>query len=909
MAGTIVQHGASSTALQLTTEVNSCTTTTDNDSSFGASRNRYNGEDLHGVELSVPLFDSATEQDAEQLTRLHTPVRDTAALSSSFPRLKDDGFAFMYSNTLSSILHKIIDESPSSYAHFGDYLSKVRVALTHAKADEVASINDLMAKMVAEELVDGVNGVEITCQWDSPDTKLLLLDTRETVYIRVHFDSNETLHRGSKFFDISAGTNHHNQRVAGAYQLWAPVTDSNGYPLVILAPKSLAPKDIIMVQQTMLDSRPTYYIHINRPQQNWFWRSRMSAGDFAVMRSGTVHTIIKNPDENGNCEHRIVMQLNIECAEHALGAKTFQPHSNLRDVKGRQSGKHAMNAKKSRRKNLVGSNEQACGLLGEGRCGSQSEFEEGNCQYREELMRKRNHYTKAGVGGDYAVGGTYALSDSKEGGRRVKRVEDEWGSPGVKASCEGSVESNCPRISKKWKLGIPGSNLSGREIVTSTDRSRAIKRSRSWTNRDFLERETGHGYRKRRRRENIPPLIVEERGNENSHDEKFAVMDYDYKAENYGEVEVVANSQEQGDKDEEKINDGKGNAATGEKEMADKTFLSIFECPVCKQLLHNPVTLKCGHSLCEDCMMQYLENGTGRCKCPADLLADASAICSVLPQGTEGRQLEIVRREIRLMRLQNQQALREQVRASRGRGGGGGSNGAAAARRGARRDGLNPSSPFFQYTLPLTAKWMVIMMVFTVWSLVDTNAVSYLKLDWNKVSEGEFWRLGTTFFSLGNRSNLLRSVFSLLRLYFLKPYEPTIGTKRYGKILVSGVIIMLMWSYMNQATAVKQQQQQQQQQDHELDDSDFLSHWLIWHMFVYYCLEKPLLFLVLLWLVQLEAIVQAPWQNLTMFLMMLSPRIPYIAITLYKNLNNYMFNEEQRHEELFHIRTRVVLRG
>jgi len=44
----------------------------------------------------------------------------------------------------------------------------------------------------------------------------------------------------------------------------------------------------------------------------------------------------------------------------------------------------------------------------------------GNCQYREELMRKRNHYTKAGVGGDYAVGGTYALSDSKEGGRRVK---------------------------------------------------------------------------------------------------------------------------------------------------------------------------------------------------------------------------------------------------------------------------------------------------------------------------------------------------------------------------------------------------------------------------------------------------------------------------------------------------------
>mmetsp|Transcript_3066 Transcript_3066/g.3820 ORF Transcript_3066/g.3820 Transcript_3066/m.3820 type:complete len:117 (+) Transcript_3066:316-666(+) len=90
---------------------------------------------------------------------------------------------------------------------------------------------------------------------------------------------------------------------------------------------------------------------------------------------------------------------------------------------------------------------------------------------------------------------------------------------------------------------------------------------------------------------------------------------------------------------------------------------------------------------------------------------------------------------------------------------------------------------------------------------------------------------------------------------------------------------MLMWSYMNQATAVKQQQQQQQQQDHELDDSDFLSHWLIWHMFVYYCLEKPLLFLVLLWLVQLEAIVQAPWQNLTMFLMMLSPRIPYIAVS------------------------------
>jgi len=36
---------------------------------------------------------------------------------------------------------------------------------------------------------------------------------------------------------------------------------------------------------------------------------------------------------------------------------------------------------------------------------------------------------------------------------------------------------------------------------------------------------------------------------------------------------------------------------------------------------------------------------------------------------------------------------------------------------------------------------------------------------------------------------------------------------------------------MNQATGVKQQQ------DDELNDSGFLSHWLIWHMFVYYCLE------------------------------------------------------------------------
>eukprot|EP00465_Bigelowiella_longifila_P000364 CAMPEP_0185280702 /NCGR_PEP_ID=MMETSP1359-20130426/66297_1 /TAXON_ID=552665 /ORGANISM="Bigelowiella longifila, Strain CCMP242" /LENGTH=325 /DNA_ID=CAMNT_0027876027 /DNA_START=105 /DNA_END=1082 /DNA_ORIENTATION=- len=325
-----------------------------------------------------------------------------------------------------------------------------------------------------------------------------------------------------------------------------------------------------------------------------------------------------------------------------------------------------------------------------------------------------------------------------------------------------------------------------------------MKRSRSWTNRDFLERDTGHSCRKRRRCPHINlPFIEEERENEDdSLDEKKSEsIDSDYKDDGNcgGVVEGIVTQEEQENK-EEKI-DEKGDA-TGE-EKADEMLLSIFECPVCKQLLHNPVTLKCGHSLCEDCMMQYLENGTGRCKCPAgcqtvipfflppinitlkralgekcpnltrergheinhemlsfrrDLLADASAICSVLPQGSEGRQLEIVRREIRLMRLQNQQAL--QIGGRRGgRGRGGNRTAAAGAHRQdehellLRRGGGGG--------LPLTAKWMLIMMVFTVWSLVDTKAVAYLKLDWNKVSKGEFWRLATTFFSLGNRSNLL----------------------------------------------------------------------------------------------------------------------------------------------------------
>eukprot|EP00954_Amorphochlora_amoebiformis_P010306 805298-Amorphochlora_amoeboformis.AAC.1 len=49
----------------------------------------------------------------------------------------------------------------------------------------------------------------------------------------------------------------------------------------------------------------------------------------------------------------------------------------------------------------------------------------------------------------------------------------------------------------------------------------------------------------------------------------------------------------------------------------EHNLLHIFECPVCRQLMHNPVSLKCGHSLCEYCMIQFLQNGAGRCKCPA----------------------------------------------------------------------------------------------------------------------------------------------------------------------------------------------------------------------------------------------------------------------------------------------------
>jgi len=330
-------------------------------------------------------------------------------------------------------------------------------------------------------------------------------------------------------------------------------------------------------------------------------------------------------------------------------------------------------------------------------------------------------------------------------------------------------------------------------------RRRRIKRSRSWTEGDLHSDFKASG--SKRQRGNRLPTILEDSAGSAGEDEKLS--------EGYS------------DPDDPRLCEAK-QLETEDKEI---DLLKIFECPVCRELLLNPVTLKCGHSLCEECMIQYLENGTGRCKCPAgcqtvipfylppvnvtlrqalnnklpvrsnlrksdesksvsyrrEKLADASAICSIIPNGTEGRPLEIVRREIRIMRMQNQQLLnREQIR--------------RALAEGTPRPERHGPEPIF--SLPVSALWLLGMMICTTWSLTQKRGIEMLRLDWGKVKQGQVWRLATTFLTLGDRYNMWKSGFSLIRIYFLKSYEPSIGTVKYAQNLLIKAVILLAHDYM-----------------------------------------------------------------------------------------------------------------
>mmetsp|Transcript_24403 Transcript_24403/g.39176 ORF Transcript_24403/g.39176 Transcript_24403/m.39176 type:complete len:508 (+) Transcript_24403:209-1732(+) len=378
-------------------------------------------------------------------------------------------------------------------------------------------------------------------------------------------------------------------------------------------------------------------------------------------------------------------------------------------------------------------------------------------------------------------------------------------------------------------------------------RRRLSKRPRSGANRNAFDTKTGHSHEKRQRRgrRSVSSIIA-------THcDCKDDDRD--------GVVGRAATSEDE--KEERNIDDAKENAAEGESrseteesepelgsgEQTDPVFSSTFECPVCKQLLYNPVTLNCGHSLCEHCMIQYimgLRSGTDPCKCPAgcrttiafDLpeinITMRRALVEKYPSFTRERGEEInqdhptlwyARQFIKILRIRRHRHARELLRMR-----------IENERKVMERIDDQPPNDRGDFVVS-TWSWLYVCFAFTP-IFMD---VELLKLDWQKVGEGQVWRLVTGFLFPYSLTHMplfsvhfhINFIFSFHRLDYLGNYEKMIGSKRFCITLFSCVLLILMWSYM--------------EQEHQFCDG-FPSCLLIWYMFVQYCREMPLLFLALL---------------------------------------------------------------
>lgn len=309
---------------------------------------------------------------------------------------------------------------------------------------------------------------------------------------------------------------------------------------------------------------------------------------------------------------------------------------------------------------------------------------------------------------------------------------------------------------------------------------------------------------------------------------------------------------------------------------------SSFECPVCRQLLYNPVTLKCGHSLCEGCMLQFLQKGTGACKCPAGCqtpipyklppvniamckaiksafpdetheresesegvvtpdaredIARKSAICSLL-RVSEGRQLQELRgyfREVRRQNIHGFENIRQMHEVARMGVRRGGARALAGRGRGADRG------------VGVTALLTLAFAVCTWWAITKGSNPAALSLRWDKVAAGEYWRMFTAFVTLDPRGTgaLCSNAFTLLRLYQHSHYEAAVGSMRVAGTLAIGVTTMLMLSYFGIESS-----------DRSIDGgrSGFLSHDIVFFLMLNYCWDSPLMFLYLVVQLQVESL-------------------------------------------------------
>uniref|UniRef100_A0A7S3ZCG9 RING-type domain-containing protein n=2 Tax=Lotharella globosa TaxID=91324 RepID=A0A7S3ZCG9_9EUKA len=413
-------------------------------------------------------------------------------------------------------------------------------------------------------------------------------------------------------------------------------------------------------------------------------------------------------------------------------------------------------------------------------------------------------------------------------------------------------------------------------------RRRLTKRSRSWTPRDFNE------YHKSRRDDDLPKR-------RRTLGMQFVPEEEKKNPEVAGSgsgLNILLNDVEESarggfQEDKKHLDDGV-EEKRNTKAASTIDDRSILECPVCRQLLDNPVTLKCGHSLCEECMISYLESGIGRCRCPAgcqtpipfnlppvnitlrrmiqtrfpaaseekeetedgkalylrkEMIKNSAAICALLREGSEGRQLEVIRRDIRYARAQDLVARQN------------------AVRMGLTREG-NAAGNVPTGNMPVTIMWMFALVVCTVWASASSKMADGLWLDWDKVRQKgglEYIRMLTTFVTMGKRSDILMSSFSLSRLHFQKTYEREVGTAKYLRVMASGIVIILLYDYIYR---------EQERGIH------FLSHQLILHMFTNYCLEKPVLLFFLLWLAQCESFFDGrPSRSMWMFILMILPSL------------------------------------